>query len=308
MINFKYHIVSLVAVFIALSVGIAVGVALSPAVDTGLLRQAEQDRKQVTELRNEINRRNALDAYRQAYDEQAGAPLIEGALRDVRVAVVAMPDAPGRVVTDLTAAVATAGGTVVREVEVRPDAFDPARAEAVTETLAGLADQVPLGENMTQAEKVGAALARSIASPQAEARDQLAVDLATALTGGGFATISRGTDAQAQLVVVVGAQATDPPVEAELLTAHVQLNLALRDRAAVVVAGPNSAGIEGTDVLAVRTDPEGSRRLSTVDVADLSSGVVTTVLAGKEQLLGREGRHYGALARAEAPLPTLPVR
>jgi hypothetical protein len=308
LINFKYHIVSLVAVFIALSVGIAVGVALSPAVDTGLLRQAEQDRKQVTELRAEINRRNALDAYRQAYDEQAGAPLIEGALRDVRVAVVAMPDAPGRVVTDLTAAVATAGGTVVREVEVRPDAFDPARAETVTETLAGLADQVPLGENMTQAEKVGAALARSIASPQAEARDQLAVDLATALTGGGFATISRGTDAQAQLVVVVGAQATDPPVEAELLTAHVQLNLALRDRAAVVVAGPNSAGIEGTDVLAVRTDPEGSRRLSTVDVADLSSGVVTTVLAGKEQLLGREGRHYGALARAEAPLPTLPVR
>ncbi len=308
MINFKYHIVSLVAVFIALSVGIAVGVALSPAVDTGLLRQAEQDRKQVTELRAEINRRNALDAYRQAYDEQAGAPLIAGALRDVRVAVVAMPDAPGRVVTDLTAAVATAGGTVVREVEVRPAAFDPARAETVTETLAGLADQVPLGENMTQAEKVGAALARSIASPQAEARDQLAVDLATALTGGGFATISRGTDAQAQLVVVVGAQATDPPVEAELLTAHVQLNLALRDRAAVVVAGPNSAGIEGTDVLAVRTDPEGSRRLSTVDVADLSSGVVTTVLAGKEQLLGREGRHYGALARAEAPLPTLPVR
>ena len=39
----------------------------------------------------------------------------ERALRDVRVAVVSMPDAPGRVVTDLTAAVATAGGNVVRE-------------------------------------------------------------------------------------------------------------------------------------------------------------------------------------------------
>ena len=36
--------------------------------------------------------------------------------------------------------------------------------------------------------------------------------------------------------------------------------------------------------------------------------MVTTVLAGQEQLLGREGQHYGALARAEAPLPTLPVR
>ena len=48
--------------------------------------------------------------------------------------------------------------------------------------------------------------------------------------------------------------------------------------------------------------------LSTVDVADLSSGVTTTMLAGQEQLLGREGRHYGALARADAPMPTLPVR
>jgi copper transport outer membrane protein MctB len=308
MINFRYHIVSLMAVFLALSVGIAVGVSLGPSVDQGLLRQAEQDRKQVTELRNEINRRNGLDAYRQAYDEQTGEAVLEGALRDVRVAVVSMPDAPGRVVTDLTAAVAAAGGTVVREVEIRPDAFDPARADAMTEALAGLADQVPLTDEMTQAEKVGAALARSVASPQAENRDPLALALDTALTRGGFATISRSTDVQAQLVVVVGAEATDPPVEAALLTAHVQLDLALRDRAAVVVAGPNSAEIEGTDVLAVRTDPQGSQRLSTVDVADLGSGVVTTMLAGQEQLLGREGQHYGALARAEAPLPTLPVR
>ncbi|HLL62432.1 MAG TPA: copper transporter [Propionibacteriaceae bacterium] len=308
MINFRYHIVSLMAVFLALSVGIAVGVSLGPAVDQGLLRQAEQDRKQVTELRNEINRRNALDAYRQAYDEQTADPVLEGALRDVRVAIVSMPDAPGRVVTDLAAAVATAGGSVVREVEVRPDAFDPARSEALTEALAGLADQVPLTEGMTQAEKVGAALARSVASTQLENRDPLALALDTALTRGGFATISRSTEMQAQLVIVVAAEATDPPAEAELLTAHVELDLALRDRAAVVVAGPNSAEIEGTDVLAVRTDPQGNQRLSTVDVADLSSGVVTTMLTGQEQLLGREGQHYGALARAEAPLPTLPVR
>lgn len=308
MINFKYHIVSLMAVFIALSVGIAVGVSLSPSVDSGLLRQAEQDRKQVTELRNELNRRNALETYREAYDEQAGQPVIEGALRDVRVAVVTMPDAPGRVVTDLTAAVAAAGGTVVREVNVRPDTFDENRADALTEALADLATFIPLTEDMTQAEKVGAALARSIASPQAEERDQLALALGTALTRGNFVAISRGTDAQAQLVIVVGAEATDPAVEPELLTAHVELDLALRGRAAVVLAGPNSGEIAGTDVLAVRTDPQGSQRLSTVDVADLSSGVVTTVLAGQEQLLGRAGQHYGALARAEAPLPTLPVR
>jgi hypothetical protein len=71
---------------------------------------------------------------------------MQDALRDVRVAVVTMPDAPGRVATDLAAAVATAGGTVVREVELRPAAFDAARSEALTEALASLADQIPLTE------------------------------------------------------------------------------------------------------------------------------------------------------------------
>jgi len=32
------------------------------------------------------------------------------------------------------------------------------------------------------------------------------------------------------------------------------------------------------------------------------------VLAGKERLLGRPPQHYGALAKADAPLPDLPVR
>ena len=72
LINFRYHIVSLMAVFIALSVGIAVGVSLSPSVDQGMLAQAAQDRKQVTDLRAELDRRNALDEYREAYEHRVG--------------------------------------------------------------------------------------------------------------------------------------------------------------------------------------------------------------------------------------------
>ena len=211
-------------------------------------------------------------------------------------------------VTDITAAVASAGGTVVREVAVRPDAFDPTRADELTEALGGLAGQVPLNEEMTQAEKVGTALARSIASPQAEDRDQLALALGTALSRAGLVAINGRSAAQAQLVIVVSAEASEPPLTSEVLDAHVEFALALKTRAGVVLAGPNSGQIESTDVLAARSDPQGNNLLSTVDVADLSSGVITTVLAGQEQLLGREGGHYGALARADAPLPTLPIR
>ena len=83
---------------------------------------------------------------------------------------------------------------------------------------------------------------------------------------------------------------------------------ALRASAAgLVLAGPNSAEFEGTDVLTARNESDAVDVLSTVDVADLTSGVTTTVLAGKEQLLGRQG-HYGAFSKADAPMPNLPVR
>ena len=93
------------------------------------------------------------------------------------------------------------------------------------------------------------------------------------------------------------------------LAAHVQFDVGPEAIGlGVVLAGPNSEDIEGTDVLAARSDPTSVDSLSTVDVADLSSGVTTVVLAGKERLLGRPTQHYGALAKADAPLPDLPVR
>ena len=98
LINFRYHIVSLMAVFLALAVGIVLGVTLRPSVDQGLAQQAAQDRKQVQDLRAELDRRNALDEYREAYAARAGEALTAGALNETKVAVVAMPDAPSAVV------------------------------------------------------------------------------------------------------------------------------------------------------------------------------------------------------------------
>jgi hypothetical protein len=307
MINFRYHIVSLMAVFIALSVGIAVGVSLGPSVDQGLLQQAAQDRKQVTDLRTEIDRRDAIDDYQEAWEQRVGEVIIDAALNGVRVATVTMPEAPNAVVQAVTTAVETAGGTVVREVEVNPGAFDPARTADVADALAPYGE-LDLNGSMSQGTMVGLALARSIAAPQVEDRDQLAVAVADALTDRGLVSISRGPTAQAQLLIIVGAEATEPPLDAELLAAHVDFAVALKSRAGVVLAGPNSTGLDGTDVQAVRSDSAGENALSTVDVADLSSGVTSTILAGQEQLLGREGRHYGALAGSDAPMPALPVR
>ena len=175
MINFRYHIVSLMAVFIALSVGIAVGVSLSPSVDQGLLQQAAQDRKQVTDLRAELDRRKALDDYRNAYDEQVGTAVTAGVLNGQRVAMVAMPDAPASVVRNISNDVVEAGGTVVRDVKVNADAFDAARTEDVSDALADYFVPLGLNETMSSATRLGVALGRSIGSKEAEDRDALAI-------------------------------------------------------------------------------------------------------------------------------------
>ena len=308
MINFRYHIVSLMAVFIALSVGIAVGVSLSPSVDQGLLQQAAQDRKQVADLRAELDRRKALDDYRNAYDEQVGVAVTAGVLSGQRVAMVAMPEAPEDVVQSISTAVGGAGGTVVREVDVNAEAFDAGKAEDVTDALADYFGPLGLNDSMSAATRFGIALGRSIGSKEVEDRDPLALAVGESLESRGLVTIRDGSPAQAQLIIVVTAPASDPRPTPEDLTAHVQFQVGLTARGGVVLAGPNSEDIEGTDVLAARSDPTAVDSLSTVDVADLSSGVTTVVLAGKERLLGRPSQHYGALTRADAPLPELPVR
>lgn len=308
MINFRYHIVSLMAVFLALSVGIVIGVTLRPSVDSGLTQQAEQDRKTVQDLRAEIDRRAALEKYADAYAARVDPVITAGLLSDQRVALIVMPDAPSAVVDDVAKAVPVAGGEVTKTVRVDKSAFGDTAADKIDDALSGYADVLALPTDADEATTLGAAVGRAVLAKEPAAEDNLAKAITKSLTGAGLVAIDGKSSDQAQLALVISAEAPATPPTADLLASHVQFDLALRQAAGgLVVAGPNSQNIQGTDVLAVRTDADSVDVLSTVDVADLASGVTTTLLAGKEQLLGRHG-HYGALTGADAPTPELPVR
>ena len=308
MINFRYHIVSLMAVFLALSVGIVLGVSLRGPVNEGLTQQAEQDRQQVTQLRAELDQQNALDDYRDAWAERSGKQLNQGLLAQRSVAIVVMPDGPAATVNDLSTAVADAGGTVTHVVRVNSDVFDPTKVAAVTKVLDAFDQELDISDTMSNGTRFGLALGRAVFAKQAVERDATAEDLSQQLTRGGLMSVSGRSTEQAELAIVVTAQAAEPALAPEILTDHVAMDVALKQYAVgVVLAGPNSEQVNGTDVLAARNDSTAADTISTVDVADLGSGVASTVMAGKEQLLGRSG-HYGALSKADLPLPQLPVR
>lgn len=307
MINFRYHIVSLVAVFLALSVGIVLGVSLRGPVDEGLAQEADQDRKQVRELRTELDQQTALANYRDAYASAVGAELGQDQLTGRSVALVVMPDAPGGVVSTISAALIDAGATLTHTVRVNADAFDPAKAETVSGALASHRSTLQLSDSMSEATMLGLAVGRSVFARQTTEQDADAAQVEESLLQADLVDVGGRSNDLAEIAVVVTAETTEPALEPEVLQAHVEMDVALQTRAAgVVLAGPNSEGVAGTDVLTARSTLAASR-LSTVDVADLPSGVTTTVLAAKEQWLGRHG-DYGALTRADGPLPELPVR
>ncbi|MGI8459261.1 MAG: copper transporter [Propionibacteriaceae bacterium] len=310
MINFRYHIVSLMAVFLALALGIVLGVTLlsDPANET-IQSAASADRKELQDIRAELTQRNALDAYRDNYAEKVGLPLITNALQGDSVAVIAMPGAPTRVVSTISQAVTAAGGEVVSNVEVSRNVFDTTKKAEVAGVMRPLAARIGVAADATLATQYGAVLAQGLLAPTAGPVDAASTELLKGLSAARLVSVDSKVTQRASLAIVVTAPAATPGDQKpgnDVITAHTQAELALRPGSnGVVVAGPNSLDVAGTDVQVLRTAGPDAEKLSTVDVADLPSGVTTTVLALQEQSLDGQG-HYGATGDAVAP--DLPIR
>lgn len=306
MINFRYHIVSLMAVFLALAVGITLGVTLvSGEANKGLAAQAEQDRKQVQVYRDQLTQQQSLDRYRDAYASQVGKRLTAGMLAGIPVAIIAMPDAPRSVTGNVEQAVDDAGGTVSSVANVNAQVFDPSQRQQVNSAIAPYSNQYDPGD--PQAVRVAKVLARAVMSRRGGNTDQLGSQIGNALNGK-LINLDRQSQQSARLALVITAPASNPPLNADTLNRHVAFDLALAgDSQGLVVAGPNSNGIDATDVATVRSDAGSRDVLSTVDVADLPSGVTTVIMAGAEQLAGGQG-HYGYHNSSDAPAPQLPIK
>lgn len=307
MINFRYHIVSLAAVFLALAIGVVLGASvLGQGLNQQILAQAEADRQSLAQLREESLEQQALTRYRDAYAEQVGSQLVQGRLAGQTVAVVALPQAPQSTVDAIATAVDQAGGTVTNTVTMNDKAFDAKTADDLTTVLGQFAGEVSVPADDPLPARFGATLGRAMVAAQPLARDDVATDILTRLQQGRYIDAAETQAPRATLLVVVGT-ALNPkqPVSTDLLGAHVQAVVALDEQTSgTVVAGPNSTGVAGTDLAAVRSTAAAARAVSSVDVADLPSGITTVLLCLVEEQQGRNG-HYGAASSADAPAPRL---
>ena len=308
MIDFRYHLVSLIAVFLAVALGIIIGTTqLNGPVLTNLETQVSALQEDKRTLEDETQQLQARLDDVGAFEEAVAPTLVQDSLSGRSVLlVVGSGDVPTDAVEGLTALLGTAGATVTGTVRLTAAYSDPASAETLETYLTGpgLPPGVVLPDTDDAEARVGALLADVLmvpgggTPPESSAtstvlagleeldllsRDTTSVtpaDFAVLLTTGGFTEGEEAAERNATLL--------------ELVTA-------LDGRSSgVVVAGDAASAMEGGLVAALRADPTVITSVSTVDSVDTVAGRVTTVLA-----LAAEGR--GTTGQYGTGEDTLPV-
>lgn len=324
MIDFRYHLVSLVAVFIALAVGIVLGAGpLREGISQTLDDEVAQLRTERTELRADLDAQSSRAAAKDEAVDLMGARAVAGTLTGARVGVVVLPGADRNQVALLEDRVDEAGGSLVLRAELddsweRPDDERAAVVEELAQTLQmpDLADGPSLSgvlaATLAGADREGQVGAWLVAGERLE--DEGILDL-TWQEDNAPVTDRRPPDT---LLVVSGGLSVlaQTPEDTEALTAlrartDLVAGLAALEVPTVVAAAGTEEDVSDANggqhalVLSIRDDSQLREQVSTVDDIEGASGRVATALALAWELQEESG-HYGLGDGAQAPVPAPP--
>jgi hypothetical protein len=121
MFDFRYHALSLIAVFVALILGLLLGVAIG---DKGLVSSAENNIKESlrADVRAEQEKVSSLNdqlAQKDKFEQEVYPLLVDGQLGDRRIGVVFLGNASDDINNEVANALSASGGKKVGAVEVR---------------------------------------------------------------------------------------------------------------------------------------------------------------------------------------------
>jgi hypothetical protein len=300
-IDFRYHIVSIVAIFFALGAGVLLG--SGPLKNTGgdlVASQAERDRKSLEDAREEIIELKALDRYRDEYVDKVASPLTFTRLKDRRIAVVTMPQVEESLVEGVSQAIEDAGGEITTRVSLDEKLFDTEQRQLVDPLVNQLVTaDVTFPQDSTTYQRAGQILARGIAARE---EGRLVDDDATTVISGlnsskmfGFKPTPKD---RASLVVVIAGKPPVPRPENSTYNDAVDLIEGLDlSSAGVVLAGTPDSATNGGLLKAMRGDSDATKAVSSVDVANLPSGQATVIFGLIEQAEGKSGQYGGIEAK-----------
>ncbi len=312
MIDFRYFLVSIAAIFLALAVGVALGAGpLKGELDNQLRGTISAVSKEKDGLRKQIADLQQGDKYRESFAADIAPSLVKGRLSGQKVVVVALPNADNGMVKGVEQSLSSADATVTGTVSMTDKWSDPSQRQFLEELATRLVTgDVRVPDNGSAYDRAGVVLARALVTRDAGAAGRK--DSATPTIMGAFGEgdlVDGDSDLpQADLAVVV---APSVPAKAKSTAdanrAWVSLARSLdsASRGAVMVGDPSAAG-DGGVLASLRADKQARAAVSSVDVADLASGQVAAVWALAEQAKGGVGQ-YGAVGTTDGALPRQPT-
>ncbi|MET8234335.1 copper transporter [Micromonospora sp. NPDC005298] len=312
MINFRYHVVSLTAVFLALAIGLVVGTAAlnGPVADslkeqvTGLRKDNQQWRQTVSNMEKQLG-------LEEEFAEEMSQVVLPGTLTGRRVVVLSLPngrDHTEGVLKKLQLAGATITGRVdLQDKFINPDnnsnllelAVTAARPTAQTTGLPGNGH----GVETSSALLASVLLDRTQGTAPVSDADRRAV-LAAYNNAGYLTTDSNKVTGSAEAVVVVSGQPYVDKDSDKRDESVVKIAEQFDRTGSIVVGGNGSVG--GNLVSVVRGDPVLAQTISTVDNANTVQGQLVTSLALVQQLTEKKAGQYGVGDNAASLLPRLP--
>ena len=119
MIDFRYHLVSLISVFLALAVGVVLGAGpLQNSLGTALNDQVTALRENRNATQAKLEQTETAVNERDSYITQAASSLLPGTLASKSVAMVLLPDAKAEDADAITTQLKSAGATVTGRVSM----------------------------------------------------------------------------------------------------------------------------------------------------------------------------------------------
>jgi len=314
-INFRFHLVSLVAVFLALALGVVMGSTvidraivdrLSAQIDS-VKKRADAERAENRTLRDQMKGLETFIAQSQ--------PQVTGRrLNQIPVTVVAVRGVPAEDVKGATD-ILKASGALVSGVLWIEDAMTATDPSARTKLVQAMGDTGLATDDLRQLalEALGHRLATgarvaSAATPALSGIDTLvALSEAGLVTfdtlGGGSVRIDSWPESGTRMLVIDGTQARPDPGTVSLPILRSAAAAGGRLALAEVFRPTATVKARGAVVRGVREDAALSRVISTVDDLDDLRGQVALTLAVQELGTGRAG-HYGEGPGATSQLPT----
>ncbi len=307
MIDFRYHLVSLISVFLALAVGVVLGAGpLQNSLGTALNDQVTALRENRNATQTKLEQTETAVNERDSYITQAASGLLPGTLASKNVAMVLLPEAKAEDADAITTQLKNAGATVTGRVSLTSTWVDLSR-ENYRSTFSGQVQGHLGSTNSKDANGIlGEALAKALTANDDSSRVLMDMLSVTAdKSGTPFVSVDSTPTAAAEMIVVVGPRpqassgkgATVEATPGQDPKAWAKALEGTAGRAPTVVVG-SADGDDGV-VSIIRSE---KAKVTTVDSVGQIAASVSTPLALASTRAGTIG-HYGFDKGAEAVMP-----